>query len=189
MKLKQRPILQTALKRLFHTCPLLKVCGVWCVCSEGPAEPAERGHHVPEGEPARGAAALQAAVGRPGDGGDQAAQPDPAAPAGPRRLLHQEPGAPGRAAAKLSLTCRFGYHPWGTNNCKHCYWMHEVRRNSCACVLAVCPQIKLQECQKRMDELEAELQRANNKVCHTGHLLNQMTVKVKEILCCQPKSL
>lgn len=31
-----------------------------------------------------------------------------------------------------------------------------------------------------MDELEAELQRANNKVCHTGHLLNQMTVKVKK---------
>lgn len=30
-----------------------------------------------------------------------------------------------------------------------------------------------------MDELEAELQRANNKVCHTGHLLNQMTIKVK----------
>lgn len=33
-----------------------------------------------------------------------------------------------------------------------------------------------------MDELEAELQRANNKVCHTGHLLNQMTVKVKKRL-------
>lgn len=33
-----------------------------------------------------------------------------------------------------------------------------------------------------MDELEAELQRANNKVCHTGHLLNQMTVKVKKWL-------
>ncbi|KAM6902767.1 TSC complex subunit 1b isoform 1-T1 [Xenentodon cancila] len=39
-------------------------------------------------------------------------------------------------------------------------------------------QSKLQECQKQMDELEAELQRANNKVCHTGHLLNQMTVKL-----------
>lgn len=39
-------------------------------------------------------------------------------------------------------------------------------------------QSKLQECQKTVDELEAELQRANNKVCHTGHLLNQMTVKV-----------
>uniref|UniRef100_A0AAQ5XU13 TSC complex subunit 1b n=1 Tax=Amphiprion ocellaris TaxID=80972 RepID=A0AAQ5XU13_AMPOC len=39
-------------------------------------------------------------------------------------------------------------------------------------------QSKLQECQKRMDELEAELQRANNKVCHTGHLLNQMTIKL-----------
>lgn len=43
---------------------------------------------------------------------------------------------------------------------------------------ALCSQIKLHECQKRMDELEAELQRANNKVCHTGHLLNQMTVKL-----------
>ncbi|XP_015257276.1 PREDICTED: hamartin-like [Cyprinodon variegatus] len=40
-------------------------------------------------------------------------------------------------------------------------------------------QSKLQECQKRMDDLEAELQRANNKVCHTGHLLNQMTVKLR----------
>ncbi|XP_075935839.1 TSC complex subunit 1b isoform X3 [Anarhichas minor] len=39
-------------------------------------------------------------------------------------------------------------------------------------------QSKLQECQKRIDELEAELQRANNKVCHTGHLLNQMTIKL-----------
>ncbi|XP_029940405.1 TSC complex subunit 1b isoform X3 [Salarias fasciatus] len=39
-------------------------------------------------------------------------------------------------------------------------------------------QSKLQECTKRMDELEAELQRANNKVCHTGHLLNQMNIKL-----------
>ncbi|XP_031133366.1 TSC complex subunit 1b isoform X3 [Sander lucioperca] len=39
-------------------------------------------------------------------------------------------------------------------------------------------QSKVQECQKRMDELEAELQRANNKVCHTGHLLNQMAIKL-----------
>uniref|UniRef100_A0A8C3A7D2 TSC complex subunit 1b n=1 Tax=Cyclopterus lumpus TaxID=8103 RepID=A0A8C3A7D2_CYCLU len=39
-------------------------------------------------------------------------------------------------------------------------------------------QSKLQECQKRIDELEAELQRANNKVCHTGHLLNQMSIKL-----------
>lgn len=45
-----------------------------------------------------------------------------------------------------------------------------------------CVQSKLQEYQKKMDELEAELQRANNKVCHTGHLLNQMTVKVKRHL-------
>ncbi|XP_055369231.1 TSC complex subunit 1b isoform X2 [Betta splendens] len=39
-------------------------------------------------------------------------------------------------------------------------------------------QIKLQENQKRMDELEADLQRANNKVCHTGHLLNQTSIKL-----------
>uniref|UniRef100_A0A8C7JH42 TSC complex subunit 1b n=1 Tax=Oncorhynchus kisutch TaxID=8019 RepID=A0A8C7JH42_ONCKI len=31
---------------------------------------------------------------------------------------------------------------------------------------------------KKMNELEADLQRANNKVCHTGHLLNQMTIKL-----------
>lgn len=81
----------------------LSMCVFVCMCAEGPAEPAERRHHVPEGELARGAAALQAAVGRPGDGGDQAAQPDPSAPAGPRRLLHEEPGAPGHSAAKLRL--------------------------------------------------------------------------------------
>ncbi|XP_049593596.1 TSC complex subunit 1b isoform X1 [Syngnathus scovelli] len=40
-------------------------------------------------------------------------------------------------------------------------------------------QSKLQECQKRMGELEAELQGANNKVCHTGHLLKQMTIKLR----------
>ncbi|KAM6986129.1 TSC complex subunit 1b [Aplochiton taeniatus] len=39
-------------------------------------------------------------------------------------------------------------------------------------------QSKLQECQKKTGELEEELQRANNKVCHTGHLLNQMIVKL-----------
>lgn len=33
-----------------------------------------------------------------------------------------------------------------------------------------------------MDELEAELQGANNKVSHTGHLLNQMAIKVKKWL-------
>uniref|UniRef100_A0A8C5F9P2 TSC complex subunit 1b n=1 Tax=Gadus morhua TaxID=8049 RepID=A0A8C5F9P2_GADMO len=37
---------------------------------------------------------------------------------------------------------------------------------------------KLQECQKKTDRLEAELQKANNKVCHTGHLLNQMNIKL-----------
>lgn len=83
----------------------LSMCVFVCMCAEGPAEPAERRHHVPEGELARGAAALQAAVGRPGDGGDQAAQPDPSAPAGPRRLLHEEPGAPGQSAAKITIDC------------------------------------------------------------------------------------
>ncbi|XP_056288508.1 TSC complex subunit 1b isoform X2 [Pseudoliparis swirei] len=39
-------------------------------------------------------------------------------------------------------------------------------------------QSKLQECQKRIDDLEAELQKANNKACHTGHLLSQMTIKL-----------
>ncbi|KAL7854040.1 hypothetical protein AOLI_G00208840 [Acnodon oligacanthus] len=39
-------------------------------------------------------------------------------------------------------------------------------------------QSKLQESQKRMGEMEAELQRANNKVCHTGHQLNQLTAKL-----------
>lgn len=66
-----------------------------CVLAEGSAEPAERGHRVSEGESAGGAAAVQAAVGRPGDGGDQTAQSDQTAAAGTRRLLHQEPGAPG----------------------------------------------------------------------------------------------
>uniref|UniRef100_A0A674AGM7 TSC complex subunit 1b n=1 Tax=Salmo trutta TaxID=8032 RepID=A0A674AGM7_SALTR len=37
---------------------------------------------------------------------------------------------------------------------------------------------KNQELQKKMNELEADLQRSNNKVCHTGHLLNQMTTKL-----------
>lgn len=55
-----------------------------------------------------------------------------------------------------------------------------ISYNFCVCVCVLCLQSKLQECQKRMDELEAELQRANNKVCHTGHLLNQMTIKVKK---------
>ncbi|KAJ8379714.1 hypothetical protein SKAU_G00004920 [Synaphobranchus kaupii] len=39
-------------------------------------------------------------------------------------------------------------------------------------------QSKLQEFQKRTGELEAELQRANNKVCNTGHQLNQLSVKL-----------
>ncbi|TSK72135.1 Hamartin [Bagarius yarrelli] len=37
---------------------------------------------------------------------------------------------------------------------------------------------KMQECQKRMGEMEAELQKANNQVCHTGHQLNQLTAKL-----------
>lgn len=51
--------------------------------AEGPAEPAERGHPVSEGESAGRAAALPAAVGRPRDGGDPAAQSDPTAAAEP----------------------------------------------------------------------------------------------------------
>ncbi|XP_038820879.1 hamartin-like isoform X2 [Salvelinus namaycush] len=39
-------------------------------------------------------------------------------------------------------------------------------------------QSQLNEYQKKMTDLEADLQRANNKVCHTGHLLNQMTIKL-----------
>ncbi|KAG9353923.1 hypothetical protein JZ751_012047 [Albula glossodonta] len=39
-------------------------------------------------------------------------------------------------------------------------------------------QSKLLECQKRIGELEAELQRANNKVCNTGHQLNQLSIKL-----------
>ncbi|KAG5840853.1 hypothetical protein ANANG_G00193070 [Anguilla anguilla] len=39
-------------------------------------------------------------------------------------------------------------------------------------------QSKLQEYQKRTGELEAELQKANNKVCNTGHQLNQLSVKL-----------
>ncbi|KAL4623301.1 hamartin isoform X4 [Arapaima gigas] len=37
---------------------------------------------------------------------------------------------------------------------------------------------KYQELQKRMCELEAELQKANNKVCHTGHQLSQLSIKL-----------
>ncbi|KAG9354497.1 hypothetical protein JZ751_001207 [Albula glossodonta] len=39
-------------------------------------------------------------------------------------------------------------------------------------------QSKLQELQKKTGELEAELQKANNKVCNTGHQLNQLSVKL-----------
>ncbi|KAF4077121.1 hypothetical protein AMELA_G00204440 [Ameiurus melas] len=39
-------------------------------------------------------------------------------------------------------------------------------------------QSKMQECKKRMGEMEAELQKANNRVCHTGHQLNQLTAKL-----------
>lgn len=74
-------------------------CSFFPVCAraEGPAEPAERGHHVSEGEPSGGAAEIQTAVGRQREGGDPAPQSDQATAAGPGRLLHQEPGAPGTA--------------------------------------------------------------------------------------------
>lgn len=39
-------------------------------------------------------------------------------------------------------------------------------------------QSKLQESQKRIGDMEAELQRANNEVCQTGHQLNQLTAKL-----------
>lgn len=69
-------------------------------------------------------------------------------------------------------------YTYNTNIFVHCSHIYKMYYNSL--ILALCLQSKLQECQKRMDELEAELQRANNKVCHTGHLLNQMTIKVKK---------
>ena len=84
-------------------CPEL-VCVCVCVSPEGPAEPAECGHLVSEGESAGGAATVQAAVGWQGDCGDQAPQSDQAAAAGPRRLLHQEPGAPGTHTHKHTHT-------------------------------------------------------------------------------------
>lgn len=52
------------------------------------------------------------------------------------------------------------------------------------CVVVGCffkSQSKMQECKKRMGEMEAELQKANNRVCHTGHQLNQLTAKVKTL--------
>ncbi|XP_036454091.1 TSC complex subunit 1a isoform X5 [Colossoma macropomum] len=39
-------------------------------------------------------------------------------------------------------------------------------------------QSDLQDRQKRMGEMEAELQRANNKLCNTGHLLSQLSIKL-----------
>uniref|UniRef100_A0A8B9LWJ6 TSC complex subunit 1a n=1 Tax=Astyanax mexicanus TaxID=7994 RepID=A0A8B9LWJ6_ASTMX len=39
-------------------------------------------------------------------------------------------------------------------------------------------QSDLQESQKRIGEMEAELQRANNKLCNTGHLLSQLSIKL-----------
>ncbi|KAM9446093.1 TSC complex subunit 1a isoform 2-T2 [Clarias gariepinus] len=39
-------------------------------------------------------------------------------------------------------------------------------------------QSDLQESKKRMGKIEAELQRANNKVCNTGHLLSQLSIKL-----------
>lgn len=93
---------------------MLIVCARACVRVEGPAEPAECGHPISKGELASGAAAIQAAVGGPGDGGDQAAQSDQTAAAGSRRLLHQEPGAPGTHARSLLyydvLTFLYGIH-------------------------------------------------------------------------------
>lgn len=46
-----------------HVVLNLSLCLCVCVCAERPAESAECGHLVFEGEPAGGAAAVQAAVG------------------------------------------------------------------------------------------------------------------------------
>lgn len=40
-------------------------------------------------------------------------------------------------------------------------------------------QSDLQENQKKVGEMEAELQKANNKVCNLGHLLSQLSIKVR----------
>lgn len=40
-------------------------------------------------------------------------------------------------------------------------------------------QSDLQENQKKVGEMEAELQKANNKVCNMGHMLSQMSIKVR----------
>lgn len=39
-------------------------------------------------------------------------------------------------------------------------------------------QSDLQDSQKKTDEMEEELQRANHKVCNTEHLLRQLSIKV-----------
>lgn len=85
-------------------------CDYYFLAAERSAEPAECGHCVSEGQLAGGAAAVPPVVGRPRDGGDQAAQSDPTAAAEPRRLLHQEPGASGvkRRASALGV---FHHHP------------------------------------------------------------------------------
>lgn len=84
-----------------------------CSHTERPIEPSECGHPVSEGESAGGAAAIQAAVGWPGDSGDQAAQPDQTTAAEPRWLLHQEPGAPGTHPFTDTEICR--------SHCIHVY--------------------------------------------------------------------
>ncbi|XP_066512402.1 hamartin-like isoform X1 [Hoplias malabaricus] len=44
-------------------------------------------------------------------------------------------------------------------------------------------QSDLQESQKTMGEMEADLQRANNKLCNTGHLLSQLSIKLDNSEC------
>lgn len=42
-------------------------------------------------------------------------------------------------------------------------------------------QSDLQENQKKVGEMEAELQKANNKVCNMGHMLSQLSIKVRHV--------
>lgn len=42
-------------------------------------------------------------------------------------------------------------------------------------------QSDLQENQKKVGEMEAGLQKANNKVCNMGHMLTQLSIKVRHV--------
>ena len=61
--LKTSRLLEMSVHFVPNLCLRVCVCVCVYVHAEGPAEPAERGHLVSEGESAGGAAAVQAAVG------------------------------------------------------------------------------------------------------------------------------